>query len=129
MPNLPTLHTFVEAERIEQGGVHPGTFGANHINAVNITNVERVMGLAINPSQREVKYPRVRFLDTNLMRINDEVEKLPDTTVLENSVDPPVGIGDHTQRQSARTHSRYMLTVSSGRRRSMLRSAACALCA
>jgi hypothetical protein len=40
------------------------------------------------------------------MRINDEVEKLPNATALENSVDPPIRIGDHTERQSARTQLR-----------------------
>jgi len=47
VPNLPTLHPFVEAERIEQDGLQSGTFGANDINAVNITNIERVTGLAL----------------------------------------------------------------------------------
>src|SRR5262245_21583746 len=97
MSNLAALHAFVESKGIKQHGLQSGTFGSNYIDAINIANIEYLVRLDAQLPHSKGKNLRIGFFGTDIMRINDNVEKLRNTTVLENRLDSAIRVRDHSE--------------------------------
>src|SRR6266542_6467411 len=85
-----------DQDRAESGGAGP-----EDVDLVDVADVGAGGGEEMETLGRGEKNPRVRFLDTHVGRVQDDLQVRREARVFQEFPDAPVGVGDYAQTVSS----------------------------
>lgn len=101
MTDLLALNSFVAAQDVEQQWAYPGAFSAEHVNAIDITDKDRLFRSGLRLGKRKMENTRIWLLYANLVGIDDHLKELFNAALLEDRGNTAVRVRYYSQGEAA----------------------------